>query len=461
MPKVLRNILFITFVIIFFVASAATLTYAFGYTLSGYGGLRFERTGLLDIETKPSGARLFLNGEPKMNGFSLWGADDKPAATPIKLSHLSPADYQIRLELEGFRPWDKKLPIVAGQTTYIQNVRFFKDVLPQPLVILEQTKTLDSAVSPNGNYAAVLSDTSLKIYNLPSGSDVSAGEVNANAGDKLTWSEDSKYVYGAGIILQTRNQEPAIDLDKSRQTGVKQAVFDTDDSDRLLYQSAGQWNTFDIPNRSTDALMPVISNGFNRLSLLAKGGRYYALEQNRADSAWRLAVYDRDGVLDGAIKLTSVSAPQFINPENSWINIWDKNSRRLLLLDIKSVANEQYNLKSIEQVVEAKWSGNDKLLIAGDLDLRIWNRSDDKEILLTRLSEPIRYVAWHSDDNYIVFATDTGLNVLELDNRDSHLIVPLASFVGLQAVGLGSDGRSASFVAFIDSQIGLYSIELY
>ncbi|MEO5822684.1 MAG: PEGA domain-containing protein [Vicinamibacteraceae bacterium] len=63
-------------------------------------------TGALRVESRPSGAAVFVDGRVV-------------GATPLLVSDLAPGAHQVRLELLGHRPWSTTATIVAGQSVRV------------------------------------------------------------------------------------------------------------------------------------------------------------------------------------------------------------------------------------------------------------------------------------------------------------------------------------------------------
>jgi hypothetical protein len=63
-------------------------------------------TGALDIDSRPTGARVFM--------------DDRPiGTTPMKLPDVSPGSHVIRMELPDHRAWSETTQVVRGKTTRV------------------------------------------------------------------------------------------------------------------------------------------------------------------------------------------------------------------------------------------------------------------------------------------------------------------------------------------------------
>ena len=123
--------------------SAAVLTvlvifFARGYHFSRKTG-KIEKTGLLVLTSNPNGASIFINGH-------LTDATN----TTIK---LAPEIYQVKIEKEGYIPWEKKLVVAEGLVTAADVALF--PALPElrPLTFFEVE---NAVLSPDGTKIAFL-----------------------------------------------------------------------------------------------------------------------------------------------------------------------------------------------------------------------------------------------------------------------------------------------------------------
>ena len=60
-----------------------------------------QSVGSLQVDSRPAGANVFVDGKPA-------------GKTPLVLESLRLGDHGIRLELEGYRPWNSSARITAG-----------------------------------------------------------------------------------------------------------------------------------------------------------------------------------------------------------------------------------------------------------------------------------------------------------------------------------------------------------
>src|SRR3989339_1238981 len=127
-----RQALFIFFILVFLTATPLISLYAIGYKIGS--GFSFQKTGMLILDTDPKGAKIHLDGKIQQNFFKrIYAEEQSYIRTPAKIKNLLPGTYDVRVELPGFWPWQKKLTVNPGQSTFAADIRPFKKALPQLL----------------------------------------------------------------------------------------------------------------------------------------------------------------------------------------------------------------------------------------------------------------------------------------------------------------------------------------
>lgn len=91
--------------LIFAIGAPLLVLYVQGKTVSLHG-THTELTGLISAETSPSGAEILVN-------------NDKKTSTPGAVRFLGSGDYIVTLTKPGYRTWQKRLAVVAGRVTHV------------------------------------------------------------------------------------------------------------------------------------------------------------------------------------------------------------------------------------------------------------------------------------------------------------------------------------------------------
>jgi hypothetical protein len=131
---------FYVFSVIFFAALAGVaLLSASGYTIDLKSGTA-AKTGLLVLDSQPSGASITVNGKPRSE------------RTGARLK-LFAGTYQVKVEEPGTAPWEQQVRIEPGQAVINEHIRLFT-APATPTRVAEAVTTY--AVAPNGRRVAWL-----------------------------------------------------------------------------------------------------------------------------------------------------------------------------------------------------------------------------------------------------------------------------------------------------------------
>lgn len=112
-PYAARKALFFLFVGIFIVSAPLVVLYTAGYRFNR-GNNTVSQTGTLAITSTPKGATTEVDNQ------------DINDATPAVLQRLSPGTRTVRLTKVGYFPWERKVNVASGSTTYITAPLFLK-----------------------------------------------------------------------------------------------------------------------------------------------------------------------------------------------------------------------------------------------------------------------------------------------------------------------------------------------
>ena len=108
----IRQVLFYLSLVVFFIGLPFILSFALGYIFD-IRTLKFTKAGLIDLETQPQGAVVYLNKVLLKE------------KTPATIRELLPGTYNIALELENHYPWQRDVRVEAGQVTRLDKIIFF------------------------------------------------------------------------------------------------------------------------------------------------------------------------------------------------------------------------------------------------------------------------------------------------------------------------------------------------
>jgi len=116
-PPFHRRILPWVFASLFLATAPVLVFYTAGYRWNPKKE-KVERNGTLIVDTKPTGASIFLNES---------NTDEQ---SPITIQNIRPGAYQIRLEKHGYHSWEKQLDLNASIVTFASNIHLWKTAEP-------------------------------------------------------------------------------------------------------------------------------------------------------------------------------------------------------------------------------------------------------------------------------------------------------------------------------------------
>jgi len=433
-----RRILSFIFVILFITITPAIMLYAAGYRLNK-NGFSIQRTGMFIIDSKPKGAKVFINGQPRETWPSSIFNKNNFIATPAKIKNLLPGEYDIKLELDGYFSWQKKLTVSSGASTFAENIYLFKNDLPVKIIPAE----IESIrLSPNKNSAVVFSSDLITFLNLSDESQKTTKRNNL-AGKNIFWSEDQNKIIIDNYLYNLAELNSAIDLKKLTLNSFNYKWS----GDTLYYQDKNSIYRFEASGLPKKIIGNKIFNDYlvknNNLFLIVKSGQTINLEIIDITTGQNLK----------NISLPAAQNYSFINPEQNPLNLYDNSHKILYLIDPMSAYQPLTEI--INNVKTTFWIDSDNLLYANDFEIWLYNLTAKNKTLITRVSDAIDNAILHPSKDYIIYSTRETINAIELDEREKRNITEL---IKLDSVGsfILTNGDILYFPGKIGNSEGLY-----
>jgi hypothetical protein len=461
MTKPIRTTIFIAFALFFAVSAplVALTTAGFRYNWKKH---RIEKTGVLQLDSRPRGAKVMLNG----------GATDK--TTPASIFRVLPEDYLVRMEKPGYFPWQKTLEVPSGGTAFARDVILYADSLPQ----LAYGATIEaSAWNPDARAVAlVVRDADggrhAELY-FPEGE----GFVRV-----LPWAIPA----GATVRITFDPTGKAAIFDITAGPSRKVAVAYVDDSGT---------------NDALGARIRTIPLAATAVHWSADGGTVTALEGKVLaiidptlgnDEEVRVPDGTRDALLSGKVValLTKDSVPPETADDGTLLktldtetgalttvrNVCTRNQRcsllafdgkRILLLREENVIGPHLSFTTLsapheEEEVSAsayRWEkigDKGRLLLWNEFEVSVYDPDAKTKSLITRLGTPITAVAWDPRGNDVIVATADTITAIELDDRDVRNSYTLIRATRIDGFGISHDGSSLRFTGAIGGQNGVF-----
>ncbi len=445
-----RRILYVSFIILFFVITPLLCLYAAGYKID-FEQKTIQKTGMLVLDSNPRGARIYINNKPQYYFFkkyySYFTNKDNYVyiVTPAKIKNLLPGEYKVKLKLNGYWPWEKKLKIFPGSSTFAEDINLFKNNLP--LILFDRQIDMLS-ISPNKKHLVAIASNTVSIINLDSNKIIST--TTSKQTPRLFWSHDGKkFIFGEFVFDD--NLKLSNSLTQIFDDNIKHLQWDYKNNNVIYYQKQDVINKFNILSQENK----IVFKQKGLIDYLIKDEKFFLV--NRQNKTTVLEIRSLEGMVLKSIKLP-LSNYTFINPKSNFINVYDKKYHILYLIDPKSFFNPLY--ETINSVYLSQWIDNNKLLYATEFELWIFDCSKHKKTLLTRISQPINNIAWHPSNNYVFYSTKNTIYNIELDDREKRNITQIIKLNKLKKMYLSEDGKDIYFYAQIGHQKGVYKLNI-
>ncbi|MCK4553780.1 hypothetical protein KAU19_02360 [Candidatus Parcubacteria bacterium] len=452
----IRRLLYITFILIFLIIAPMMIFYAAGYKFS-LSGIKFQRTGTFIFDTKPKGAKIFINGQPQQTFFKKYYSQEKSfIKTPAKIKNLLPGEYNIKFELDSYWPWQKKLTIYPGTSTYAEDIYLFKKNLP---ILLLPDKINNSQLSPDKNKLTILINKQITILNLTNEEQTKLPFINRLSTTTYSWSPSSKKILLNKSIINIKNGKESrtlgIDLTDYVKNEINNLKWDFYSDDKLYYNDKNNIYSFSLSTKSKKIILqyPPTNN------YLIKDNNIYLIEQ--LGNTNNLNIFNLDsGELVRKINLPGSDNYYFINPTHSLLNLYDQDHKILYLINPLSLFYSPVQ-ETINNIQYTYWVNNNKLLYANDFEVWLFDLEHNQKTLLTRISQGITGIIWHPSNNYIIYSTDITINTIELDEREKHNITEIIKLDKIAFPVLNQKGDTLYFYAKIGNQEGLYKLAIH
>ncbi len=113
MTKKTRTTLFLFCLLLFVLTATTAVFYSLGYRID-FKTKKVVQTGAFFLRVEPKQAKVFINGKLIKKTDFLFGT--------VLIKNLLPENYEIRVEKDGFYPWQKNLEIKEKEVTEAKNI---------------------------------------------------------------------------------------------------------------------------------------------------------------------------------------------------------------------------------------------------------------------------------------------------------------------------------------------------
>lgn len=406
MAKRTRTLLFLSLVAVFLVLAPVLLLYSQGYRID-WSKRQLSQVGAFYLSVVPTRAEVFINEKSIGRTAYVLGTT---------LTESFPAGvYQIRIQKEGYHPWEKKLEIMQKQVTEAKHIA----LLPaKPVFVALQdnvqaiwfapnkTEALLQKSNPRNTWTLILWDTQRNLeyplYESPRLQD----EIQS-----VQWASNSNsFLFHIASQEQIRSYAQRIDRGLlARQNTTAESL-----------RAAAQIREEHILDPLLQDAVAFLENGEQLLWLDRKG----ILWQRTNRNAQTLQLNQKPFVP----RAETFYAIHVIGSE-----LFIQENQKLFLFNQQTQAFEEFFAQFQEMMLspDAK-----KLALSTGKEIWLYFLQEDREqpqrrkgekVFLTRFSEDIANLTWF-DSHYLMFVRGEAIMVAEIDTRDRLNMVEIASF---------------------------------
>lgn len=440
MPYNLRNILFAFLVLVFFV-----LTTVFSLSASGYrvslsalleGKSFIQKTGILAVNSKPAGAQVVLNKQYPSLFSDEEVLGDKNITTPYKIRNLLPGDYLLTFNLKGYWPWQQKVSIYPGQTTYLEEVVLFKKDRP---IIFFNSERQKIELDSRGQKIILASDH--LALDLSSGQALDLeGEVS-----DLSFLGDRKIlVNGDSIFDYAKNKYLFLDdLDLNRVERIKIKNGDL----YYLDQGLNRYDFFSRKNEKIIAEAGISDYDFN-------ASYYYLLFSRADDSRLKIYSYHLKELIRDAV-LPSGGDYEILSPTTSgnFVYVYDRNFKTLYILNLSSKFNSFWAV--LNEVDQLNFIDATNFVYSSGLEIYSYNSFLAEKFLIGRFDSVVSNLIWHPK-NYLIYSTDR--DIVALDLKHDKYSIKLLTLDEIGHLVLDRLGGVLYFTGRLEDQSGVFKL---
>lgn len=432
--------------------TAVAVFFAMGYRFNQ--DFSFEQGGLVQVRSVPQGAQVVVDG--RTQGFN----------TPGRVN-LSAGTHTVEMRLNGYRTWQKTVPLAAGQLLWLNYARLLPETITtSPVVTLDGY--VNALASPDRKWMLVQVKSDYPVFKLidlndpkkPVLTDFVIPDAELTKKDDKygtfsikEWDLNSRYIIvdhevnGTHEALRLDRQKAAATVNVNRlfNLTITEAHFAGSNANVLYVKTDTALRSLDIGANSAS---PVLVSGIDSFSvygndIVAFVGTRNATEGNDAAKQRVVGLYERgkELIVRTYAPDANVHAAYSEYTHHAYLAIDAGAGTVSVLRDPTANAKETSEVATIkvgDGVDWLKFSGNGRMLVAGrgnaisnyDLDLdklTAWTVSG------TPLVQPLQWL----DDYYLWTNAGGTLRMFEFDSNNDRGITSVAD---ASAASLSQDG---------------------
>ena len=416
MNKNFKNGLFYFFIIVFVFGTIILSIYASGYKFNLRLPLDFNRllikTGALNINSNPRGAKIFLDGkEIPSDDWRPW--KKSYLTTPAKIRNLLPGNYELIIEKVGYWPFKSDVTVNSGLTTFLEDISLFKADSPTIKTIGDESSEEEDIILSYNNRFLYLKD-SAQIIILEKDEerdlkkefqDLNINDLKLNTG---TWLKNNNLLLNGIIFSPNKN-----DQDKNFLTLVGEDAYNwkyNDNDNKLYYQNNNSLAAINVETKSSEI---IFNHRENLIDYLVKDSNLFLiLNSNNRTLIQEYSLTQKEIINE--LVLPGDGDYNFEESGTNHLSIYDKKNKSLYFVEANDI---QRGYRRIEFINDWQWLSSDEILLINDWELKHFSIQENNLELLTRLGDKLEQIIINEDKKYLIISGETKIIVYDLKTK--------------------------------------------
>ncbi len=442
-----RRLLFACFVLVFIILVPLVLIYATGHTIN-WRRFSLEKTGTVLINSEPSGATIYIDGKSIEDPLSRLFNPESSLTTQARVKDLLPGQHTLRLELNGYWPWENTFNLAPGEAVNFGTVVLYSQSTPEEI---NPTKNNSSSLSPQGTRLLSINGKTISIIST---ADATIKKITASKNfsiENIDWSaDDSIFSFGKTLInLSTDTEE---ELFKQVKNPVSVVHWDKKTAG-IAYGLSG--NTLYSYNTQTQKTNEQRIKELQKNEVISDfeiyASKIYIIAKSSNGSERLLS-----GTLNTDLALIDLPTGHYrfvaLNGDRPLIS----NGKKTYIIDEPLPLYPTPRLLEISGKVSIGQWFNQSIIYSTPLELRRWD-NESSDYLLTRLGLPINALLPLSEES-VILATPNDIRIYT-NGREPFSII-LANIKNVKTMTLSGNKKILYVDGTYENAEGIFAVAL-
>ena len=423
MDKITRYLILVFIIIIFIILAPLIVIYVSGKNVQ-LGNLLAKDTGIIDIQSSPSGAEVYIDGV-------------KNNTTPTTVRFVKQGIHNIEVSKNGFRTWKKNLFIEAGKVTYAGTLANEVKLLPDETPLLLSSSNVESYAILDDDIIFHAPNNQLIKYSLSDKKNILQAELPSEISN-IENTNNKKYLSaftknGNNILIDTQTLK-LVNLPEALTADVSSLYIDDDDNilaikDRKLI----------FCNLNNSQAVPLLENA---LAFTINNNLLYATSWNNGEI--KIDTYLWDGT---TLTIQGNLLTQKLALGKNY-KLWLTYQKELFLLADEDFyrVNQKLDLlnKNVKSVQLDKI--HRQLTYQTLSEIYYYNFISNKTELFYRTSQITEPSLVVPNIGYGFVANQNGLNAVEIDNRNGQNNYAFVTGSSISKIAITNDENTLIFL---------------